>query len=73
MLYILLVKNTLYHDLIDVTSKKLKILNFYDYIDVTNEAIECDKQSSCDFVVFLTSLKEVLFNRNKCIFLFDTV
>ena len=64
---------TLYHNLIDVTSKKLKILNFYDYIDVANEAVECDKQSSCDFVVFLTPLKEVLFDRNKCIFLFGTV
>ena len=54
-------------------AKKLKILNFYNYIDVANEAVECDKQSSCDFVVFLTHLKEVLFDRNKCIFLFDTV
>ena len=49
-------------------AKKLKILNFYDYIDVAHEAVECDKQSSCDFVVFLTPLKEVLFDRNKCIF-----
>ena len=57
---------TLYHDLIDVASKKLKILSFYLYAEVTHEAVEFDKQSSCDFVLFLTPLKEVLFDRNKC-------
>ena len=57
---------TLYHDLIDVASKKLKILIFYHFIDVVHEAVECDKQISGDFVLFLTPLKEVLFDSNKC-------
>ena len=57
---------TLYRDLIDVPRKKLKILSFYRYIDVAHETVECDKQSSCDFVLFLTPLKEVLPDRNKC-------
>ena len=52
--------------MVDVPSKKLKILSFYLYIDVAYEAVECDKQSSCDFVLFLTPLKEVLPDRNKC-------
>ena len=61
MFYIFLVnkKMTLYHDLIDIASKKSKMLSFYYFVNDTHETVECDKQI-CNFLLFLTPLQEVL-------------
>ena len=69
---------TLYHNLIDVASKQLKLPSFYYYPDVAHEAVECDKQVSCDFMLFWYLLKkfvstEINALKNKENFLFDTV